>query len=210
MRVSRSALFVSVIWCLILMAPLSAFAHKPLFEDHVSNSLSNAIKIADPQVSYAIYASLTTPTDVHVYALEVSKPMNLHAGLLVPKAPGYEDFYPVYALAGPGLPESKVKLPIELPPGYGAIVISGKPESPRPVFDEPFSRTQYYEGIPDFDRQVSQTGTYYYIVWHPAGETGSFTGVVGEQEKFGLKDLIPVAKAIRVIHSGQWIIKRGK
>ncbi|HOX40200.1 MAG TPA: hypothetical protein PL033_19630 [Candidatus Brocadiia bacterium] len=188
----------------------NAYAHKPLFDEPDSKSLESAQEVKEPQISYAIYSNLDSPEDVDFYALKVEKPMLLYAGMLVPQTPDYEDFYPCYAVIGPGLPEPDVELPVELPEAYGALVVIPEPVKPRPKFYEPFTATRYYEGIKEIERKVKTTGTYYLIVWHPEGETGGYTAVVGKEEKWEISDMAPTIEAVRIIRKGDWMGVRSK
>jgi len=183
-------------------------AHKPLFDEPDSTSFEDAQHIRDPQVSYAIYANLSAPDDIDFYALDVRRPMPLYAGLLVPCRRGYRDFYPAYAIVGPGLPAPDCDLPFALPDGHGALVVIPAPVKPRPTFYEPFTSTRYYEGIPETEQRVETRGTYYLVIWHPTGETGGYTAVVGREEKWQAKDIFPTLKAVERIQQGAWMGER--
>jgi hypothetical protein len=211
MKLNKSSLMAMALTA-ILAVPFAANAHKPMFDDPDSTGFDHATKVPDPAISWAVYADLNSCADVDFYSFEVKKPMTLYAGLIVPKRDDYAAFYPVYAIVGPGLPAPApgTKLPFQPPKGYGVVVMNAAPSNPRPEFYEPFSKTSYYKGIPDFRRDVTQTGTYYMVVWDPAGEWGSYTATVGMAEKWGWRDLGPTIKAVKKIKNGDWIIKPGK
>lgn len=187
-----------------------ASAHVPMMEGIDSNSFKDALKIPRPETSYAIYANLDRPGDVDFYSFEVKKPMKGHVSLIVPYRPEYQDFYPVYAVIGPGLPAPQGKIPFDLEKGYGAVIISGTTVAERPVFYEPFSRMKYYEGIPKFDRELKETGIYYIAVWHPGNETGAYILGYGLAEKFTLKDWQNTFRLLGSIRSGSWETRRTK
>ncbi len=103
--------------------------------------------------------------------------------ITIPQIEGQEDFAPNMALMGPGLPDADLPDGITVPEGAGALLIE-PPPGPAPTFYEPFSRTSYWE------RQEQRVtlpagGRYTVAVWHPDGEVGRYTFVVGEKEKFG-------------------------
>jgi hypothetical protein len=202
---------MSAAWFLALtFAAAAASAHVPMMESPETNSFADALKIPRPAYSYAIYGNLEKPGDADYYSFEVTKPMQGHVNLLVPYRPEYLDFYPVFAVIGPGLPAPQTKIPFDLPKGYGAVVISGTPAKERPVFYEEFSRTHYYEGIPKFEQKLTQPGIYYIVVWHPANETGAYVLGYGLAEKFTAKDWANTFKLLPSIKSGAWEVKRGK
>jgi hypothetical protein len=200
---------VSVIM-VIYLAAAAASAHVPMMESPESDSFNNAQKIPRPAYSYAIYANLEKPGDIDYYSFEVTKPMKAHVNLLVPYRPEYLDFYPVFAVIGPGLPAPQGRIPFDLPKGYGAVVISGAPAKDRPVYYEEFSKTNYYEGIPKFEQKLAQPGIYYIVVWHPGNETGAYILGYGLAEKFTAKNWANTFKLLPSIKSGSWEVKRGK
>ena len=133
-----------------------------------------------------------------------------HVTLIVPYLPDYEDFHPVFAVVGPGLPEAKVHLPFSLPKGYGAVIQEPTGANPRPTFFEEFSRKRYYEGLSEFKQQLTATGTYYVVVWHPRGEYGAYVIGYGDKEGFTLKDWANAFKILPTIKKDSWVGKRGK
>ena len=198
----------------ILMASLlvlggSAFAHQTLLEKNDTSGFDNALTIPKPEFSFAIYARLGAPGDVDYFKFEVKQPMDINAGLLVPFSEKFADFYPVYAIVGPGLPAPLSDIPFELPPGYGAMVVNSKPVTPRPSFYEPFTATRFYKGITEFDRRVEVPGTYYIVVWHPEGEYGDYLVSYGRTESFTFKELVDSYKIVYEVKSGAWGDKRG-
>jgi len=200
-----------VIFYLVLgFISFSAAAHIPMMEQKDSTGFKDAVKIPKPGVSRAIYANLDSAADVDYYSFELSKPMTGHVSLLVPYLPGYEDFYPLFAVVGPGLPPAEINLPFEVPPNYGAVVQHATGAAPRPTFFEPFSRKNYYRGMEEFKQELVQPGTYYIVVWHPAGEYGAYILGYGDKEWFSLRDWANTFKLLPAIRSDSWVGKRGK
>jgi hypothetical protein len=210
MNVSRyfsgKGIWYAFFLCLMIILPLKAWAHVPLFEDQDTTGFDNALKVTKVKGSNAIYARLESPEDIDFYSVEVKEPMRFYANVIVPLSRGYEDFYPVFAVLGPGLPGPESRVPFELPEGYGAVVVRAEPVNERPTFHEPASRTDYYRGIPAFDRQVTQAGTYYIVVWHPECNSGSYVVSYGRGEKWGIRDIMGVFGAIKKVRSSDWII----
>jgi hypothetical protein len=159
-----------------------ALAHQPFFEDE-DIVAAQPWQIDDPNISTALYATLDSPGDVDYYSFEGLAREVILLELTIPQIEGQETFAPTMALIGPGLPDAD--LPDQIAPveGSGAIVIE-PPPGPAPTFYEPFSRTSYWE------RQEQRVtlpsgGRYVVAVWHPDGEVGRYTFVIGEREKFG-------------------------
>jgi len=186
-----------------------AWPHIPVVGVTGNNSPSAAFQIPRSQISWAIYANLNAACEVDYYSFELKAPGKTKITILTPFLPEYEDFYPAFAVIGPGLPLPKGKMPFELPPGYGAVVQAGAPVKPRPVFYEPFSRKQYYQGFPEFNQELTRPGTYYIAVWDPAGGYGAYILGYGEKEGFTLKDWVNTFKVLSVIKSDKWVGKRG-
>jgi hypothetical protein len=183
-----------------------AWAHRPLLETRDIKGFDDAVVIDDPTGSYAIYGQLQTKGDVDFYRFEVKQPLTADAGMLVPVAPGYREFYPTLALVGPGLPPAD--LPFPLPSGWGAVVVTNAPVDPRPEFFEEFSRTHYFRSPESLRQPLAATGAWYLAVWHPQGEIGSYVLTFGHGEKWGWKAIAELPRAMKVIKSGEWIIKR--
>lgn len=80
-------------------------------------------------------------------------------------------------------------MPFELPEGYGAIVAPNYSNPQRPTFYEPFGNKSYYDG-PEFEQVLSTPGTYYVVVWDPAGIGGDYVAVLGDKEIWWPWDII--------------------
>jgi hypothetical protein len=187
-----------------------AWAHHPIVEKDDVKGWADAIELDDLTSSYAVYARIEKSGDVDFHRFDVQGPADLKIGILVPHAKGYEEFFPAFAVIGPGLPPPETALPFPLPEGYGAVVKIGNPGTERPTFFEPFSMTRYYKGVPEFEAHDPALGTYYIAVFHPGGEAGSYCLTFGSGEKWKLSDLPQTIKDVIYIQSGGWIMKRGK
>jgi hypothetical protein len=172
---------------LLALAVTPALAHQPYFEEEDIRA-EDPWKIKDPTISTALYATLEWPDDVDYYAFEGLEREVILLQLTIPQIEGQEEFAPTMALIGPGLPDAGLNLDglpasVPVPEGMGAVIIE-PPPGPAPTFYEPFSRTSYWE------RQEQRVtlptgGQYVVVVWHPDGELGRYTFVIGEKEKLG-------------------------
>lgn len=182
-----------VLWFLVLglllgIAAVPAQAHQPYFEEDEIEA-GNPWQIKDPNVSTALYATLGSHEDVDYFSFEGKAGEVVLLELTIPQIEGQEDFAPTLALMGPGLPDAELPGEVVIPEGAGALVIE-PPAGPAPTFYEPFSRTSYWERQ---EQRVTlpASGHYVVAVWHPEGEIGRYTFVIGEQERLGGDLLFP-------------------
>ncbi|MGD2206276.1 MAG: hypothetical protein PVH17_05810 [Anaerolineae bacterium] len=159
-----------------------AMAHRPYFEDDDIEA-NGPWEIDDPTISTALYATLDSSNDVDYFSFEGLAREVILLELTIPQIEGQEDFAPTMALIGSGLPQADLPEWVAVPQGAGALIIN-PPPGPAPTFYEPFSRTSYWE------RQEQRVtlpagGRYVVAIWHPDGEVGRYTFVIGEKEKFG-------------------------
>jgi hypothetical protein len=160
----------------------SALAHQPNFEDQ-DIVAEMPWQIADPTISTAIYATLDSREDVDYFTFEGTEGAAILLELTIPQIEGQANFAPTMALMGPGLPETALPNRVTSPAGAGALVIEPDP-GPARVFNEPFSGTSYWE------RQEERValpagGQYTVAVWHPEGQVGRYTFVIGDREVRG-------------------------
>jgi hypothetical protein len=111
--------------------------------------------------------------------------------IVIPRLRGQEDFAPMLALIGPGLPPTDEGLPagVRVPEGEGVIVYP-PPAEPAGVFDEPLTRTSYWR------RQQARVtlptdGEYALVVWSPESDVGRYVLTVGDSERLGGDPLFP-------------------
>ena len=171
--------------CIVLaaFAATCAVAHVPFIE-RVDYSLSRPYQGEDIELSVACYAWLQSSTDIDYYPYQVTQPgTRIFAEVLVPVTPEYITFRPSFALIGPGLPAPATDLPVELEPGYGALVFHDPGGHPRNWEYEPFGAKAYYFG-PQLDIIVNTPGAYTLIYWDRTGRTGDYVAVIGAKESF--------------------------
>jgi hypothetical protein len=179
-RIKLSSLLLGLLLASTLVS--SALAHQPYFEEKDIEA-GNPWEIEDPSISTALYATLDSRSDVDYFSFEGRAREVILLEITIPQIEGQENFAPTMALMGPGLPEADLPDEIIVPEGAGALIIEPL-TGPAPTFYEPFSRTSYWE------RQEQRVilpagGRYVVAVWHPEGEVGRYTFVIGEKEKLG-------------------------
>lgn len=160
----------------------SALAHQPYFEEKDIEA-GDPWVIDDPSISTALYATLESRGDVDYFSFEGLAREVILLELTIPQIDGHENFAPSMALMGSGLPDVDLPEQVTVPEGAGVLVI-GPPPGPATTFYEPFSRTSYWERQ---EQRVTlpEGGQYVVAVWHPDGEVGRYTFVIGEKEKLG-------------------------
>ena len=167
---------------LVLVVAAPAFAHQPFFEE--SDFTPDAPwRIKDPTISTAVYATLETKDDVDYYTFEGRKGQRILLEITIPQIAGQELFAPEMALLGPGLAAGGLPARVVLPAGAGIELIPAL-TGPAQTFNEPFSRTSYWE------RQSQRVtlpadGRYVVAVWHGGGEVGRYVFVIGDKERPG-------------------------
>jgi len=198
------------LFCFVLAFSWSeVFAHQGILEEKDTTGFDNAIELEKPGVSYAVYAGLKFSGDVDYIKFTIQGPQRVKIGILVPHAEEFKDYYPVYALVGPGLEAPPAGLPFELPEGHGAIVVKSGPVSERPEFFEPFSFTRYYRGIEELELDVKAPGSYYVVVWHPEDEYGDYLVSYGGSESFTFAEIIDTYRVVWQVKTGKWGGTRG-
>ncbi len=175
---------------LMALASVPALAHVPYIERTDFTWVKPFQITGNIEQSKAIYAWLQSGSDIDYYTFELTQPANLFLEVIVPVCPAYADFLPSYAIIGPGLPQPTEPLPVPLPQGYGAIVVSNlKPGQPRTTFYEPFGGKSYYDGV-RFDQTISTPGSYAVIVWDPYGKGGDYVITPGKEEIWTSEDIL--------------------
>ncbi len=207
---SKSALYAGLICFVLAFSWSEAFAHQGILEEKDTTGFDDAIELKKPGVSYAVYAGLKFSGDVDYIKFTIEEPQGVKIGVLVPYAEEFKDYYPVYALVGPGLEAPSSGLPFELPEGHGAIVVKSVPVSERPEFLEPFSFTRYYRGMEELEIEVKDPGTYYVAVWHPEGEYGDYLLSYGGSESFTFSEIIDTYRVVWQVKTGKWGGTRGR
>lgn len=178
------------ITCITGIPPVSA--HAPLGTGSNEN-ISSATVISDPEKSYVIYADLHGPGEAQYYQFPMVQGQALYGSVNIP-GPGR--MVPDLVIIGPGIsPSVEVPQYIEVPPGSGAMVITGTPPG-KPSY-EPFSPQPVYE-VARFNVSIPKDGSYYIAVYGPTG--GKYSLAPGFLEQFTLPEWLLVPFAVLTIY----------
>lgn len=199
-RPTRLALGLAALAALAMAAP--ARAHVPYIEGRDYSRAHPFVmeRLAD---SKAIYGWLASARDVDVVRIDVDAPATIAADLDVQVCPLLAEFRPSYAIVGPGLPPppADTPLPVDLPPGYGAVVVPNyAPGVQRPTFYEPVGGHLYYDGIPT-TVEATAPGAWAILVWDPYRMGGDYVLSTGYRERTTAEDLVLVATNTPVIRA---------
>lgn len=180
----KAVVVVLVIGIAVLL-PRPASAHRPIFVDDHPGDPTNALEIPDPDISWAIYAALSTD-DVHFYRFEVpSRGLEFSAQMTLPARHEYRGFDPWFALIGPELPQDS-SVPFQLSVDHGALLAPAARIEEE--FFEPFTQTRYLLRQ-KIDVKLTP-GTHFIAVFHPDGKEGRYALTVGKRETWGWSDLL--------------------
>lgn len=173
---------IGLVLFLVLIMAAPVLAHQPFFEEK-DITPDAPWRITDPTISTAVYATLETQDDVDYYAFEGRKGQRILLEITIPQIAGQELFAPEMALLGPGLAVAALPPRVAIPAGVGIELIPAL-TGPASTFNEPFSRTAYWE------RQSQRLtlpadGRYVVAVWHGGGEVGRYVFVIGDRERPG-------------------------
>ena len=152
-----------------------------------------AIRIKDVQVSQVVYHKMTAKARQLWITFEVDQPQKLRLQLGVPLIERLREYRPAFVLLGPGLPN--VSLPFETPSDSGGLLFDTRDAGPPRVFHEPFTGTDSWI-LGRHEVQLPAAGRYYVVAYHPSDEPGKLWMALGEQEAFGLKDIIMLPRVI--------------
>ncbi len=162
-------------------------AHKPSYsEDGKFSQRDKPYPVSDVDLSIVVYHKAECKSLQLWMSFEVGNPRELFVQLGVPKIVRLLEYRPLLAILMPGLPKPKVKLPFELPEGYGAKVFDVTDVTRPSKFHEPFTNTT---SILLLEQRVPlpKAGKGYIVAWHPK-QTGKYWVAVGEREEFGPED----------------------
>ncbi len=193
---------VAVAVVLVFSVATTALAHSPLFPEE-NHDPANAYQINNPAKSWAIYTALEHPDRGDYYRFTVFQGDKIKIALMVSEDPALSGFLPSFALLVPGLDRGDtVPSYIEVPSGYGAIVVNGT--SPSKASYEPFSPGWLYE-IADLTEGARTNGIYYIVVYDNAQNTGNYGLPVGYLEQWTLREwiLIPYNVYSTYVWEGQ-------
>lgn len=195
---------------LVLMFSAPASSHHLIMEQPDTGGFESALAIPRPEISWAVYARLEKPEDVDFISFKIDRPGKVHLGIFIPYRPEFADYYPAYALVGPGLPAPDQALPFTLAPGLGAVVVRSQPQEKRETFFEPFTWTRLYYGVTFTDTGVREPGIYYMVVWSDGGDHGDYLVSYGTAETWSVRDLIDAYKIVAKVKGGAWGNFRGR
>lgn len=162
-----------------------ADAHKPSYANGHSTP-SEAFEVLDPEISIALYATMTCTEDTLWMHMETGELDEVWLELGVPVLDRLEAYRPSLAIVAEGFPEADV--PFELPQNMGAVVIStDEVETPIDFF-EPFTQTDSWILFRDwFD--VPPNSDVYLVAYNPDEYTGKLWVAVGLTEDFSDVDM---------------------
>lgn len=195
----RLIIFATVMIAALVLVPASAaFAHSPIFPED-NHAPAHAYQINNPAKSWAIYTALDYPDKGDYYKFTVAKGDKIEIALMASESPSISGFLPSFALMVPGSSQ-KNSLPsyIEVPAGYGAIVVNGK--EPGRASYEPFSPGWLYE-LADLTTNAPQDGTYYIVVYDNAQKTGNYGLPVGYIESFTPTEFIMIPYNVHTVYT---------
>jgi hypothetical protein len=173
--------------CGVLCAS-AATAHVPYIEGKDYAEGPDFV-VRDVDQSKAFYAYLDTK-DLDGFEIVLDEPGRVYVSTLIPFCREYAYYDVNFALIGPGLPVPAGKLPVEIPPGQGAIVhIAGFDNwADRPFMYEMFSDRRYFDGR-SYTHTADAPGTYRFIIWHATGLPGDYIAIIGRAEEFSASDM---------------------
>jgi hypothetical protein len=183
----RIAFTLALALTAIVVVP--ALAHRPYFEEQDVGP-DTPWFIEDPTISTALYATLESAEDVDYFTFEGKRGEEILLELTIPQIEGQPEFAPTMALLGPELPIDELPEGVIRPEEAGVLVIP-PPPGPAPTFFEPFSRTSYWERQEQRMRLPSD-GRFIVAIWHPDGQVGRYTFVIGDKERPGGDPAFPL------------------
>lgn len=183
----------------LTFACVHAQAHKPVVINGGPTGYRTAHEVPDPEVSYVGYHEGTPGAPELWFTFEVEQGAPLYMQPGVPRIDRFETLRPAMALLGPGLPA--VDVPFDLPDGYGGQIFSTEGQDPV-VFEEEFTGTTSWQ-FPAIQLNAPDTGRYYLVGYVPSGDTGKFWLALGQEEVFGLEDILTLPRTlieVRLFH----------
>lgn len=157
----------------------------PTAAAHQPSLMQQELDVANPYISCAVNGTFASGQEVYTVRLAYERAFALPFELLVEKRSGNQDFRPMYAVVGPGLPqateEERSLLPRELPDGVGLYLDLNDDEDRRVVFESVMRRVYWStESV----ALALPPGAFEVWVWSPDGATGDFVLGFGVEEDF--------------------------
>lgn len=167
---------------LLMVLPQSvALAHQPYCEQ-ADLTAENPWQVPDATISYAYFGNLYPETDIDYFTFDASEGQSVLLSLSIPAYDGAEEYAPVMVLMGSDI---EGDIPESLPDGinvdaaHGAMMV---PVGEEPTYwFEPFGG-QYYYNWENYFFAARADATYTVAIWHPQGELGRYSFVIGEEE----------------------------
>lgn len=157
----------------------------PIAVAHQPAAVETELEVANPYISYAVNGTFATGEEVYTVHLAYDRGFALPFELLVEKRSGNEEFRPMYAVVGPGLPEpteaERALLPRDLPEGAG-VFLDANDDAERLVIFESVMRRFYWST--EATALALVPGDHEVWVWSPDGDTGDFVLGFGVEEDF--------------------------
>jgi hypothetical protein len=179
---------------LTFVTATAALAHRPIFVEPRSNTArATAIKIGDPEISWAVYAQLSDAGEVNYYRFEGKRGLRVRIETLVPHSESARAFGFDVALIGKGLDAARV--PFALEASEGVIIAPDVGQDDTRVFDEHVTQTSYWKRQ-TLRAELPADGTYWIAVYDPRERTGKYVLSIGEREEWGADDLVSMPSII--------------
>jgi len=199
--------FFAILLTILVLVPATAvLAHSPVFPEE-NHSPSTAYEISDPDKSWAIYTALEHE-GVDYYRFTRVSGEKIQISLIVPESPSDSGFLPSFALLGPALiPDEHVNDHIEVPSGYGSIMVNGS--DPGQAVYEPFTPSWFYE-VGSLTISAPEDGTYYIAVFDSTHHDdahihvqrdANYALIVGYLEAFTPLELVLIPYSVHEIYS---------
>lgn len=181
MKTLRNILLVSA----LLAWQLPALrAHQP-FCEFADLTAATPWQVPDASISHAYFGNVYPAGDIDYFSFEATAGQSVLISLSIPAIDDVEVYAPLLVVFGPGVSgPAGLDLPaaLEIPEGQGAALI---PLGDEPdYFYEPFGRS-YFWNWQDTFFVAPQTAVYTVALWHPQGEIGRYTFVIGQREVLG-------------------------
>lgn len=177
-----------------------ALAHQPIVSDGSANGPATAIPLGDIDVSRVVYHDVTADALRLWLTFDGAADQQLYVQLGLPQIERLANYRPSVAILGPGLPP--IDLAFEIPSGLGGVLLSSADVVEPKPFDEPFSGTSSWI-LFEQDVALPQDGTYFVVVFDPAGQPGKLWVATGREERFELDEigeLSGVLQEVRAFH----------
>ena len=194
----KKRLVILTLSIIIILSTNITLAHRPLDTDGPATR-EEPIIVSNHKLSWAAYNQLTTPNDVDYYRFQAQQGDKIYASLLVPEIERLKEFNPDLALIGPSLNSDYAELSrtevvdkLNFGPEEG-VIIKQYSKLTSDLFFEPFTQTSYWKKQ-KLIITAPASGTYYLTVFSSKEEVGKYVLSIGQQEKWGLKDIIQFPK----------------